>query len=124
MPRPKINLLPDVLDLAFYAGDGANIQLTVTNTDGTPVPLDGTLVAQVRPNKLSNTVSAEFGIDLTNESLGVILLSLTSEQTTAMLGPSRQNVFKGMWDVQWNPEDREPVTLIQGRVECYADVSR
>jgi cob(I)alamin adenosyltransferase len=124
MARPKINLLPETLDLAFYAGDGADIQLTVTNTDDTPVPLDGTVIAQVRPSKLSETVSAEFAVDMTNAALGVIQLSLTSAQTTAMLGPARVNVFKGMWDVQWDPADREPVTLIQGRVECYADVSR
>lgn len=124
MARPKINLLPETLDLAFYAGDGADIQLTVTDTGGTPVPLDGTVIAQVRPNKLSDTVSAEFAVDMTNAALGVIQLSLTSAQTTAMLGVVRVNVFKGMWDVQWNPADREPVTLIQGRVECYADVSR
>lgn len=124
MAKPKISLLPDTLDLAFYAGDGANIQLTVTNPDTTPIPLDGEVIAQVRPNKLSDIVSANFAVDLTNAAMGVILLSVTGEQTTAMLGPSRQSVFRGMWDVQWDPEDQEPITLIQGRVECYADVSR
>lgn len=124
MAKPKINLLPDTLDLAFYAGDGANIQLTVTNVDETPVAVAGEVVAQVRPNKLSETVTAEFAVDLTNGVMGVVVLSLTGEQTTAMLGPSRQTLFKGLWDVQWNPEGQEPITLIQGRVECYADVSR
>jgi len=124
MARPKITLLPDTLDLAFYAGDGVNLQLTVTDAANSPLPVDGEILAQIRPTKISSTVSATFAVDLTDASMGVILISLTGAQTTALVQPQLLNVFKGVWDVQWSPEDAEPVTLIQGRVECYADVSR
>lgn len=123
MARPKISLLPDTLDLAFYAGDGADIQLTVTDTSNEPMDVDGTVIAQIRAVKTSATPSAEFAVDLTGASLGVIVLSLTGEQTAGLLA-SNQVLFKGVWDVQWDPSDRDPVTLIQGRVECTADVSR
>jgi hypothetical protein len=122
MARPKISLLPDALDLAFYAGDGADIQLTVTDAANTPMDVDGTVIAQIRPNTTSSTVSATFDVDLANAALGIIILSLTGDDTSGLIAghPS----FRGVWDVQWDPSDREPVTLIQGRVECYADVSR
>lgn len=123
MPRPKINLLPDTLDLGFYAGDGADIQLTVTDTANAPIDVDGTVIAQIRTTKTSTTPSVEFSVDLTSASLGIIVISLTGEQTSDLI-PTGQVSYKGVWDVQWDPSDREPVTLIQGRVECTADVSR
>lgn len=122
MARPKISLLPDSLDLALYAGDGATIQMTVTDADQAPVDLDGPVIAQIRVNKVSSSPSATFSVDTTAASLGELILSLTGVQTAALVGS--QTTFKGLWDVQWTPADKEPVTLIQGRVECTADVSR
>lgn len=122
MPTPKISLLPDKLDLALYAGDGASIQLTVTDLDGEPVPITGDYTAQIRKARLDTDSLADFNIDWVDEALGVINISLTGVQTAALI--TDEEMFKGVWDVQWHPENAEPITLLQGKVECDADVTR
>lgn len=119
---PKISLIPDTLDLALYAGDGVSIQLTVTDNDGAPLPVDGEITAQIRRNRLDTIVLAEFISDLVNGAMGIILISLSGEQTAALI--TDKPVFKGVWDVQWQKTDSQPITLIQGKVECNADVTR
>lgn len=122
MTTPKISLLPEELDLALYAGDGAAIKLTVTDIANEPLPIDGEVSAQIRKAKTDVEVLAEFVADLTSGATGVVIVSLTGEQTAALI--TTKPVFKGVWDVQWQKVGAEPITLVQGKVECDADVTR
>lgn len=119
---PKISLLPESLDLVLYAGDGASLQLTVTDNDSAPLPVSGEVKAQIRQARLDTAVLAEFNADLVNGATGIVLISLDGEQTAALI--TDKPVFKGVWDAQWVKADSPPITLVQGKVECHADVTR
>jgi hypothetical protein len=124
---PSINTQPSVLDLALYAGDGVEFRLLCTDSDNTPVPINGTVMAQVRVDRAAADPVVEFDANLTNaDPDGVILLSLTGDQTQEMMtDPSTsKGKFSGVWDVQWTPIGQEARTLCQGKVECVADVTR
>jgi hypothetical protein len=120
--RPKLNLTPQFLDLALYSGDGVEFNLTVLDTDKVPVPLTGSMRAQIRITRDAPAVLASFGVDLSNYSEGKALLSLDGDDTAA-LTPTEEK-FNGAWDVEWTPEAEEPRTIIQGKVECWPDVTR
>ena len=122
MPTPKISLLPDKLDLALYAGDGVNIELSVSDNDGVPIPIESGITAQIRKERLDVDPLVEFNFNIVDPATGVVFLSLQGSQTAALI--TDEPIFKGVWDVQWVPENQEPVTLLQGKVECDADVSR
>lgn len=121
-----ISLVPEILDLSLYGGDGVELRLVVTDTGGAPVSLTGTIDAQVRSTRTTSAEAAVFDADLTDADTGVVILSLTGAQTEALHGdpdtPTER--FVGVWDVQWTPQGSEPVTLIQGKVESALDVTR
>lgn len=118
---PKLSLLPDTLDLELYAGDGVMLKLSVTDNADAPLPVEGEILAQIRKTRKDPDVVAEFAVDLIQGEEGFFFISLTGEQTAGMVG---EKPFKGVWDVQWKRPDEEPITLVQGKVECGADVSR
>lgn len=123
MAIPKISLLPDKLDLALYAGDGAAIMLTVTDNAGVPVPLiPGEIMAQIRLTRMDVDALADFTFNIDDQTPNVVLLTLNGVQTAALI--TEEPKFKGVWDVQWVQENQEPVTLAQGKVEVDADVTR
>lgn len=122
MPTPKISLLPEKLDLALYAGDGAVIMLAVQTNAGAALDVAGVVTAQIRKARVDVAALADFAVDSSGSALGIVTISLTGEQTAALI--TDENNFKGVWDVQWVPTDLEPVTLLQGKVECNADVTR
>lgn len=118
----EIDLTPQILDLVLYSGDGSRFRLVITDVNNQPVPITGTIEAQIRTKRgLAGDPSAEFDVDMTQAADGVAILSLTGTQTQA-LAPTRK--FVGVWDVEWTPEGSEPRTLVQGKVECDLDVSR
>lgn len=121
MAKQKITYDPQILDLVLYAGDGTSFSLTVTDPEGDPIPLTGTMIAQIRAEREApDPPSAEFEIDLSDAALGKAVLELTGVQTHSLITPEK---FEGVWDVQWTPENGEPMTLCQGKVECFPDVS-
>ena len=122
MPKPRIDLRPNTLDLELYAGDGASIQLAIMDNEGRPIPIEGEVIAHIREARLDASPMAEFDADLTDSELGIVLVSLTGEKTAALI--DTELLFSGAWDVQWVAPGSEPITLIQGRVKCYADVTR
>lgn len=122
MPKPKLDLRPKSLDLELYAGDGATIQLSVIDNQSRPIPVDGEVTAQIRVNRLDTDSLVEFDANLTQAQSGIVLVSLTGEKTASLI--TDEPLFRGVWDVQWLAPDTEPITLIQGRVNCYADVTR
>lgn len=122
MAKQKISYEPQVLDLVLYAGDGTSFSLTVTDPDAVPVNLTGTMIAQIRVEReAEDPPSAEFTIDLTDAATGVAVLELTGVETHALITTAEK--FVGVWDVQWTPDGGEPITLCQGKVECFPDVS-
>ena len=123
MAKQKITYEPQILDLELYAGDGTKFSLTVTDVEKVPIDLTGDMIAQIRVERDSaDPPSAEFTIDLTDAANGVALLSLTGDQTQALVVD--ETPFVGVWDIQWTPSGDEPMTLCQGKVECSPDVSR
>jgi hypothetical protein len=122
MAIPKISLLPDKLDLALYAGDGVSIRLTITDNNDVPIPITGGITAQIRETRLDADPLADFNFDLNEFEPGVVVLSLNGVQTASLI--TTEDKFKGFWDVQWQAENQEPITLVQGKVECDADVTR
>jgi hypothetical protein len=116
----QINLVPQSVDIELYAGDGASLRLVVTATDGTPIPIDGVVTAQIRLTRTDPAIMTAFATDLTDGPEGIILLSLTGLQTADLVNGQD---FSGVWDVEWNSGTAEPVTLMQGKVSCVLDVS-
>lgn len=123
MASKQINLVPESVDLYLYAGDGVDIPITVADGAGAPVDLSGAVSAQIRETKLTvDPPIAVFSVNAVDAYLGKVILSLTGEQTTELLGETGR--FVGVWDVQWTPSGLQPRTLCQGRVECVLDVTR
>jgi hypothetical protein len=118
-----IDVQPSALDLKLYAGDGIEFRLICTDTGDEPVDITGVVQAQIRQNRLnSDPPLTEFTVGLTDAYLGIIVLSLTGDQTQALVNSSGK--FAGVWDVEWEPAAGQPRTLCQGNVECVADVTR
>lgn len=127
----NLSIQPPVLDLSFYAGDGIAFKLICNDDADPPAPVDvsGTVVAQVRLDRAAaDPPIVEFSSDLTDADQGIILLSLTGEETQPLV--THESVkpgsgkFNGVWDLEWTAAGSEPRTLCQGKVECLADVSR
>ena len=122
-----INLQPQVLDLSLYAGDGVEFRLVCTDNDDAPLDVSGAAEAEIRLDRSeASTPLATFISDMSLAGSGIIVLSLTGDQTQALvLDPSsKSGKFTGVWDVQWTPPGEEPRTICQGKVECFADVTR
>lgn len=115
---PTISFIPQSLDLACYAGDGASVQIVVSRS-GTPIDVTGDHVAQIRIARLDPDPIDAFIIDDSSANEGVLILILTGEQTAAF-----GDGFKGVWDLQWTADQAEPVTLVQGKITCVIDVTR
>jgi hypothetical protein len=124
MPTGKINVSPQNLDLTLYAGDDAEFRLICADSAGAPVNLSGGVEAQVRVDrKLETTALLDFAADLADATDGIVLLSLTGEQTASLITDD-SGKFTGVWDVQWTSAGSIVRTLCQGKVECFADVTR
>jgi|SRR3954447_2847675 hypothetical protein len=122
MAATKISLIPSVLDLELYAGDGVELVLGLTDSSGGPLNVTGTVKAQVRANRADVTATTEFAADLTEGTVGTVILSLTGIQTASLVQGAAK--FEGVWDMQWTVLDGEPVTVLQGKVTCDPDVTR
>jgi hypothetical protein len=123
-PVTILSLAPVELDLKLYAGDGVSFVINATNpTTGAALNLTGTVIAQIRQNRTdAGTPLLAFTIDTSQAATGKLTLSLTGAQT-ATLGSGSNNPWLGSWDVQWTAAGAQPVTLAQGDVACYPDVS-
>ena len=118
-----INTRPSVLDLLLYAGDGVEFRLICTDSNNAPVDINGVVRAQVRLDRLNTDPPiVSFSVNSVDAYQGIIVLSLTGEQTQQLVGSTGK--FSGVWDIEWEAANAEPRTLCQGKVECVADVSR
>lgn len=120
---PTINVRPAVLDLLLYAGDGVDFRLICTDGEGAPIDITGNVIAHIRQDRVNpDAPLAEFAVGMVDAYQGIIVLTLTGDQTQTLIDPSGK--FTGVWDAQWEPSSGQPRTLCQGKVECVADVSR
>lgn len=121
MAKKKIDLNPQILNLTLYSGDGPSFKVIIKDTLGSPVPLTGDMKAQVRVERDDeDPPSAEFSVDLSESEDGIVTFSLTGVQTQELSSGVK---FVGVWDLEWEPTDEEPVTLLQGVLECFPDVT-
>lgn len=96
--------------------------MTVTGISGTPIPLTGTMRAQIRATRDSpDPPDAVFDIDMSEGANGVVNLQVPANQTQNLV--SDTDSYSGVWDLEWTPTDEEPLTICQGKVECLRDVS-
>ena len=123
----KINVQPQILDLALYAGDGFSFRIICSDADGAPVDITGTVTAQVRLRPTTDDPAiVEFASGMVDSYQGIVVLSLTGDQTRELSDhpSSKDGKFTGAWDLQWTPSGAEPRTLCAGKVECVSDVTR
>jgi hypothetical protein len=125
MAGQTVNVRPSILNLLLYAGDGFSVGLSCKNTAGAPIDLTGAVIAQIRLDRLhpDDPPLALFSVNMVDAFQGNVTLVLSGEQTKSLLTPGEPE-FNGVWDVQWNGVGKEPFTLVQGTVECVADVTR
>lgn len=122
MAKKLLSFIPQILDLRLYAGDGAGIRFTITDSVGAALPITGQMKAQIRANREdADPALAEFDVDLTDSATGIVLISVTGEQTHELISGNEK--FTGVWDLQWISTNDEPATLVQGNVECFPDVT-
>lgn len=122
MAKKKLSFIPQVLDLSLYAGDGAGIRFTFTDSLAAPLPITGVMKAEIRASReAADPALAEFTVDLTDAATGVVLISITGAETHSLI--TGDDKFTGVWDLEWTPVGGEPVTLVQGSVECSPDVT-
>jgi hypothetical protein len=118
-----INLQPQVLDLVLYAGDGVELRFKCRTPAGAPIDVTGGVRAHIRLDRINEDPPvAEFAVGMVDAYLGIVVISLTGAQTQELAEPSGK--FAGVWDLEWDASEDEPRTLVQGRVECVADVTR
>ena len=108
---PVGSFIPRSLPLDLYAGDGAELRLTVSGAG----ELDGEVIAEIRAARTDDEPRTAFEVAVDGN---VVTLRLSGAQT-AELGK-----FRGAYDVQWAPVAGEPRTLLQGPITCALDVSR
>jgi hypothetical protein len=123
MPPVKISLIPSSLDLALYAGDGVSLLFNLNDSAGQPLDVTGVVAAQIRDDRADAVALADFTSDLTQGAQGIVVLSLTGDQTAGLIQQDYKQ-FTGFWDMQWTKNGGEPVTVLQGAVTCDPDVTR
>ena len=123
MARPSVvSLTPPFVNLVLYAGDGANLRLTATDLDGEAFDLRGDVQAQIRQTRRAVDALVDWEVEMAEAEQGIVVLRLTGDETRSLMGDIDK--FKGVWDCVWRMADSEPVTLIQGDVQCDLDVTR
>lgn len=123
MTTSQVSVIPQRIDLAVYAGDGVALRLTaVDSKTGDSLDLAGEIGAQVKASRSDTEPITEFAVNTNQAADGVLDLSLSGQQTAALLTDSSR--FKGSWDVQWLADGEQPRTLVQGNLTCVLDVTR
>jgi len=115
----NVRLTPPVLNLQLYAGDGVELRVETTDSEGQPWELDGEVRAQIRGRRTDQTAMEEWTVA---QEEGYLALFLTGEQTAALVDGGDR--FSGAWDLEWVAPGSEPLTILQGDLSCTRDVTR
>jgi hypothetical protein len=113
-----LSVVPACVNLKAYAGDGIKVRFRFS-AHGTPVPVPGAWLAQIRTHDRAAETVTEFYIDESQENEGVIAIVLTGQQTGSM--PPDVSM---VWDLQHTPDYEEPRTYYRGELCITRDVSR
>lgn len=119
---PEISRVPPTVDVTLYAGDGVAIRYTIRDTGGNPYPLNGLVTSQIKAKRSDLTPLLTWEVDDSNQASGVVVLSLSGEQTASLITGTKP--FHGVWDMQFVAGEASPITLLQGKVVCKPDVTR
>lgn len=118
-----LSLAPAKVDLEAYAGDGAIITIAAVDASNAPINLTGAVLAQVRLNRTDpGSPVASFAVDSSKATTGQLTLTLTGAQTAALVSGT-SDPWRGYWDCQWTAAGAQPITLVQGHLACWPDVS-
>lgn len=102
----------------------------IVEDPGNPAALDVSgysFLCQIRASKKSETVLATVDVNTDDAVDGVLVLSLTPEQTRDLNPPAtgKDSITSYVWDFQGTPPSvDEPLTWWEGRVTIELDVSR
>jgi hypothetical protein len=118
----RLQLVPAQMDLELYSGDGPTLRVLITDLNGNPMNVTGTVMSQIRQNRTDAAPFLTFTNDLTNAAAGIVNISLTGAQTATMVSGT-SDPWRGFWDFQWTPSGAQPLTVLQGAVTCDLDVS-
>lgn len=128
MTTLQIDVQPQKVNLLLYAGDGTSVKFILTDgPTAEPLPVTGTVMAQIRLDRLSpDPPIVSFAVDLSEAADGIVYCNISAAQTRSLVEDASavNGRFTGVWDVQWTPSTGLPRTLVQGKVECIIDVSR
>jgi len=121
-----IDVTPAQLDLTLYAGDGLKLRFVFTlSATGDPWEgADGDWEAQVRTAEADPDILVSFVIDDSDADDGIIIASLTGDDTRSILAAITGPVKNCYWDLQQTPTGEEPRTWYKGKVKSGQDVTR
>ena len=113
--------LPTERDITLYRGDVYDHEFTFVDSASVAFNLSAYTVAAQWRTKQDATTAVDFTVDDTDAATGVIVISLTAAQTTAL-------ATRGVYDLQITNENAatpyEPITLVRGTVTLTKDVTR
>ena len=110
-----LSVRPKSLDFSLYAGDAFTVSFVFTDqATGEPFPLTGTWQAQIRDKGVEVD---EFMVDSTDQANGIIGLSLTGAQTTALA-----SLGTPLWDLQQSFTGG-PRTWYRGAINLTGDIT-
>src|SRR4051794_29421853 len=92
MPPTVISLIPQVQDLKLYGGDGADLQITVSNGAG-PIDITGAIDAQIRASRVGTEILAAFTADTSDAANGIVYLSLNGSDTAELHDPKHDGAL-------------------------------
>jgi hypothetical protein len=115
------------LDLLIKQGSSFAFPFSVTGSDGLPLALNGYVIrSQIRPFRLSPTLTVSFTVNITDFGNGAFLLSLTPAQTAAI--PAGETVTapqsKYVWDLEMESPAGYVTPLAWGSVVVFPEVTR
>lgn len=107
-------------DIDIYQGDTYAHVINITNNATPPVSINvagRTFAAQIRRHPQSDTIAAEFAVDVSGAATGVVQLSLTATQTAGLAaGPYAFDVHQ--------VTGSSVLTLFAGECLVTAEVTR
>src|SRR5690349_1011493 len=71
-------------DITITHGDSYSLPITFADSDSNPIDLSSSTFRAMIRQKYTSAVLTSFSIDTTNAATGVIVLSLTPDQTSAL----------------------------------------
>jgi len=109
---------PAYYPLAVRIGDTETVNVTLQQSDGTPVDITGrTYAAQIRATADATTTIATFTCAITNAAAGQFACTLPATTTAAL------SIGTGVWDLQETSGDTK-TTILAGPVRIDYDVTR